>query len=300
MPSSTTPSTPRRIAVLGCGRIGSTFAFQLARAGNDVTVVARPGSARLRQLQRDKGIVDVRGERAEVRVADALDERTPYDLIIVTVLDHQVEAVLPALRRSAAKSIQFMFVTFEPERLKDAVGAGRCAFGMPFLQARIDEEGRLDPSIPKSQKSLMSDERWVEVFNAAGLPAAHEPDMALWLRCHVPLCVGFESVAVAGERRGGGASWDEARLVARGVKESFALIKGLGYPVYPKSKAQISGLPDPVLAFMLWMFSRVRPMRELLATGKNECRALVDVLAEAAPRATPTVRVSRIQALKPA
>lgn len=300
MPPSTTPSPPRRIAVLGCGRIGSTFAFQLARAGNDVTVVARPGSGRLRQLRRDKGIVDVKGERADVRVADALDERTPYDLIIVTVLDHQVEAVLPALRRSAAKSIQFMFVTFEPERLKEAVGAERCAFGMPFLQARIDEEGKLDPSIPKSQKSLMSDERWVELFNAAGLPAAHEPEMALWLRCHVPLCVGFESVAVAGERRGGGASWDEARLVARGVKESFALITGLGYPVYPKSKAQISGLPDPVLAFMLWMFSRVKPMRELLATGQNECRALVDVLAEAAPRARPAVRLSRIQALKPA
>mgnify|MGYP001098609165 CR=1 FL=1 len=74
----------------------------------------------------------------------------------------------------------------------------------------------------------MSEPRRADVFNAAGLPAAHEPDMPLWLRCHVPLCIGFESVAVAGERRGSGASWGEAKLVARGVKESFALIKGLG------------------------------------------------------------------------
>ena len=40
------------------------------------------------------------------------------------------------------------------------------------------------------------------MFNAAGLPATLEPDMPLWLRCHTPMCVAFESVAVACERRG--------------------------------------------------------------------------------------------------
>lgn len=293
-------STPLKIAVVGCGKIGSTFAFQLSRAGNDVTVVARPMSTRLQQLRRDNGIVTVKGERADVRIADALDERTPYDLIIVTVVDYQVDAVLPALGRSAAKSIQFMFVSFEPERLRDAVGANRCSFGMPFVQAMIAKDGKLKPTISKSQKTIMSQRRWVDVFNAAGLPAAHEPDMPLWLRCHVPLCIGFESIAVAGERRGGGASWGEAKLVARGVKESFALIKGLGYQVYPKSKAQISGLPTFVLTFMLWIFSRVKSMRELLASGKNECQALIDVILAAAPRAKPPVTVSNIQAIRPA
>ena len=122
-------STPLRTAVLGCGKIGSTFAFQLARAGNDVTVIARPMSTRLQQLRRDNGIVTVKGERASVHVADALDEQTPYDFIIVTVVDYQVDALLPALQRSAAKSIQFMFVSFSPERLRDAVGAERCSFG---------------------------------------------------------------------------------------------------------------------------------------------------------------------------
>ena len=45
------------IAVLGTGRIGSTFAYFLAKAGHDVTVVARQGSPRLAHLQRDGGIV---------------------------------------------------------------------------------------------------------------------------------------------------------------------------------------------------------------------------------------------------
>ena len=71
MPAS---SSPRRIAVLGAGKIGSTFASQLARiGGHEVTVVARPGSVRLRQLERDGAIVDVKGERASVRVSGVLD-----------------------------------------------------------------------------------------------------------------------------------------------------------------------------------------------------------------------------------
>lgn len=300
MPSRS-PS-PLRIAVLGVGKIGSAFAFQLARTGNhDVTVVARPGSARLQQLQRDNGIVNVKGERASVRVTDTLDEQTPWDLVIVTLLAYQVDAVLPTLRRSRAKCIQFMFVTFEPERLQDAVGVERCSFGMPGLQAMFDEDGKLKATVGAAgQKTIMSQQRWVDVFNAAGLPALLEPDMPLWLRCHVPLCVAFESVSVAGERRAGGASWGEAIGLARGMHESFAMLTRLGHRVYPRSKARINGCPTWVVAAMLWMMSRIRPFRELLATGKNECRALVDVMVTAAPQAKPPVRVPRIQAMKPA
>ncbi len=295
------PSPPLRIAVLGCGRIGSTFAFQLARVGrHDVTVVARPDSDRLRQLERDGAIVDVGGERARVRVLSMLDEETPYDLVVVTLLAHQADALLPGLRRSAAGCVQFMFNTFHPERLQEAVGAGRCAFGMPFVQATLTPDGRLKATIGAAgQKTLMSQQRWVDVFKAAGLPACFERDMPLWLRCHVPLCVAFESVSVAGERRGGGASWGEALVVARGVRASFELITGLGYDLYPRTKKRIGRSPAPVVAALLWFVSRIPSFRELLATGKAECRALVAVMVAAAPLAKPPVAVAAIEAMRP-
>ena len=254
-------SSPLRIAVLGAGKIGSTFAFQLARTGgHDVTVIVRPGSVRLGQLARDNAIIDTEGERAGVRVSSELDEQAPYDLVIVTLLAHQTDALLPALRRSAAKCVQFMFNTFHPERLQEAIGAERCAFGMPFVRAMLDGDGRLKAVISAAgQKTIMGRQRWVDVFNAAGLPAALEPDMPLWLRCHAPMCVAFESVAVAGKRRGGGASWSEALVLARGVHASFKLIIGLGYHVYPKAKQRITGRPTWALAAMLWSMSRVRP-----------------------------------------
>jgi 2-dehydropantoate 2-reductase len=303
MPSRSPSPQPAalRIAVVGVGKIGSAFAFQLARVGHhDVTVVARPASQRLAQLQRDNAIVNTKGERASVRITDTLDEQTPFDLVIVTLLAYQVDVVLPALQRSAARCIQFMFSTFEPERLKAAVGAERCAFGMPFVQATFDEEGRLTATIGAGgQKTLMSQQRWVDVFDAAGLPATLEPDMPLWLRCHVPMTVALESVAVAGERRKGGAAWGEAMRLARGMHESFALIRGLGYQIYPRLKVRLDALPAWALAVLLWSFSRIRQMRELLATGKEECRALVDAMLAAAPRARPPVRAARIQAMKP-
>lgn len=296
-----TSSSPLRIAVLGAGKIGSTFAFQLVRAGgHDVTVIARPGSIRLQQLQRDAAIIDVKGEQAAVRVSSVLDEQFPYDLVIVTLLAHQIEALLPALTRSAAKSIQFMFNTFHPERLQNAVGNQRCCLGMPFVQATLDGDGRLKATIGAgSQRTIMSQQRWVDMFNAAGLPAALEPDMPLWLRCHAPMCVAFESVSVAGERRGGGASWKEASILSRGVHASYKLITTLGYSVYPKTKQRIQGSPAWVLTITLWAMSRVRPFRELLATGEAECCALIDSMVAAGSIAEQPQLVSDIQSMKP-
>jgi 2-dehydropantoate 2-reductase len=126
----------------------------------------------------------------------------------------------------------------------------------------------------------------VDVFIAAGLPARLEPDMPLWLRCHTPLCVAFESVSVAGERRGGGASWSEALVLAHGVHAGFALIRSLGYEIYPKMKARLEGSPKWVMALMLWSMSRVRSFRVLLATGEAECGALIDAMVSVAPNGT--------------
>ncbi len=300
--SDTPSSRPLRTAIVGVGGIGSTFAFQLARIGHhDVTAIARFGSARFQQLQRDGGVVNTKGELAAMHVTDKLDEEAAYDLVLVTLPAHQVEAVLPALERSAAKWIQFMFNIFDPERLQAVIGGGRCSFGMPFVQGKIEANGRLNAKIGTGgQKSIMDKQEWVDVFNASGLPASLEPQMLLWLRCHVPMCIAFESVSVAGMRRDGGASWSEALVIAHGVKESFTLIRQLGYRLYPSGKARLDASPAWVTASMLWFMSRIPSFRQLLATGANECRALLDVLTATAHQADLSITVTRINSMKPA
>ncbi len=293
--------SPLRIAVLGAGKIGSAFAFQLARAGgHDVTVIARPGSTRLTQLERDGAIVNVRGDRAQVRVAGALDETIAYDLLIVTLLAHQAAPLLPVLQRSAAGCVQFMFNTFDPERLQAAIGPERCAFGMPFVQSMLDADGRLKLTVGGTgQRTLMDRRRWVDVFSAAGLPATLEPRMPLWLRCHAPLCVAFESVCDAGERRGGGASWGEALLLARGVHACFSLIKALGFEIYPGAKKSIAANPAWMFAGVLWFMSRIPSFRRLLATGRAEAGELVHDMVSSAPAGTSPGIIARIGAMSP-
>jgi 2-dehydropantoate 2-reductase len=289
MPEShTNVPSPLAIAVIGLGGIGSTFAFYLAKAGHNVTVVARPGSPRLQQLQRDQGVMTASGPRPTMTVADHLDETAAYDLVLVTTLAHQVEAVLPALQRSQAKAIQFMFNTFEPERLGASVGAARCSFGMPFVAATVVDDGALNATIT-GRKTLHGDARWAALFTLAGLPSAFEPDMPLWLRCHAPMCVAMESICFTAHRRGAGATWAEAMIVSRGVRAAYAVIEGLGYRVYPRSKAILKASPPSVTAAMLWFVSRIASFRALLATGVQECRVLAGVMAEAATRATPTL-----------
>ena len=293
--------SPLSIAVIGAGKIGSTFAYQLARAGHDVTVIARPDSLRLQQLQRDQAIILKTGERAEVRVADKLDEEAAYNLVVVTTSAHQVDAALPALQRSNAQWVQFMLVTCEPERLRDVIGSHRCSFGMPSVMATMDSEGRIKPTIINSLKTKHGDQRWAELFSSAGIPSAFEPEMALWLRCEAPLTAAIQSIGVAGQRRGGGATWAESKAVARGLHGGFAIVKGLGYRLYPSTKSTMYSLPNFLIASLLWVFSRIPALRELQATGLNECRALIDTMVAAAAKAKPPLPAAAkaLLAIKP-
>ncbi|QEH96815.1 ketopantoate reductase family protein [Gluconobacter thailandicus] len=289
-----------RIAILGGGRIGSAFVVHLARKReHEVTIVARPDSARLAQLQRDGGVVTTTGEHVPAIICDTLDGSIPYDLALVTVKDYQVRALLPALKRSAARKIQFMFMTFDPDRLQQVVGPERAALGMPFLQSDFDANGHLRTVVGK-RETLTDDPHWAQIFRTAGLPVRYEPHMALWLRCHVPLGVAFESVAVAAEQRGKGAAWSRARTLAIGIRACFTMIRAQGYDIYPKDKARLEKLPVFVVAGMLWGLSRVPSFRNLLATGKTECCALVDDMLASASTPGQSGDLDAIRAMKPA
>jgi 2-dehydropantoate 2-reductase len=299
MQNSEKPSLPLSIAVIGAGQIGSAFACQLVRAGHHVTVIARPGSRRLHQLRRAGGIAFQDGGHLAVEVADGLDEEKDYDLVIVTTKAFQVDALLPTLARSKTAEFHFLFANFNPERIRDALKAKHCSFGMPFIQAWLDDDGRLKTKINSRQKTLHNDHRWVDLFNGAGLPSALEGDMLGWLRWHAPMTIAIESVCVAGERRHGGATWREARTMARGMRAGFQIIRGLGYEMHSSAKS-FARMPVTVVTFMLWMMSRMKRFRELLASGENEARAQVDELVAAA-QTEPGLRVAAgaVSAMRP-
>ena len=292
-----TSTSPLSIAVIGAGRIGSAYAYQLARAGHDVAVIARPGSRRLAQLRRDNGVVLASGERAQTTVADHLNEQAPYDLVIVTVLAHQAGDLLPTLRRSQARRVHFMFVTPEAARLRAGVGADRASFGMAAVLATVDGDGRLSLKIPKT-KSMQGDEFLVDVFQAAGLPSVLEADMERWLRSQAPLTIAMESVAGAGMAHKRGATWGEAKVGARALRAGYSILREFGETPYPRNKDQMSRAPRFMVTLVLWGVSRSR-FRETVGNSAAEYQGLIDLFtAEAGQRPELREAVAALHALQ--
>ena len=279
-----------QIAIVGTGAIGSAFAYQLARAGHAVTVIAR--GARLEQLQRDEAIVLVSGERAAVRVSAALDASTPYDLVLVTVLAPQVESILPALRASAARTVMFMFNTFEPlDPLREAVGAQRFAFGFPGGVFALLLDGKLRKQIRSG--TTAGDAAWARTFTDAGIPTVVEPDMHAWLRSHAAMVIPLMAIGTVVLPRGAGISWREAGLYAAAMATGFDIVRELGNAITPSVLATSSRLPRPLIRAVLWAMSRTTMLRELGMLGPAEARMLIDMMTAAAPGKTSALLAIR-------
>ncbi len=271
-----------KIAILGSGAIGSTFAFHLARNAHDVTMIAR--GKRLEQLQAEKAVITVSDQRAEVNVATALDPAVEFDLVLVAVLASQVAAVLPALKASRAKNVMFMFNTFESlDRLRDAVGKQRFAFGFPAILASL-ADGKLKFQVFKrGQSTIATDAVWAKVFTDAGIFTAAEDDMHSWLRTHAVLIAVLMSMAsLTYARPSIGVSWAEAKNYALAMREGFGLVRRLGNTITPSRMRLLSRMPTIMLASGLWSLSRLKMMRDIGASGPSEPRTLIDQISAAA------------------
>jgi 2-dehydropantoate 2-reductase len=271
-----------KIAILGPGSIGSTFAFHLAKAGHEVTVIAR--GQRLEQLSRASAITKTSGESAPVQVAPALDPTIDFELVLVTVLAPQVDAVLPALKESRARKVMFMFNTFEPlARLRDAVGAERFSFGFPAVLATL-EDGKLTSAIVTvGQITTVTDPQRAEIFTKAGIQSVVHPDMESWLRTHAAFIVPYMiGVRIAWERNGG-LTWSEAWRLANGMDEAFALVKKIGNSITPAPMVLASWLPRVLSASLLWTTTRNSKLRKNGAAGMKEPVALIESMEAIAP-----------------
>jgi 2-dehydropantoate 2-reductase len=281
-----------QIAIVGTGAIGSTFAVQLSNAGHAVTAIAR--GARLEQLQRDRGVITRDGKHTAVGVSSALDTTTPWDLVLVTVRAPQVDSVLPAVQASAAKTVMFMFNTFEPlDGLRDAVGASRFAFGFPGMFSAL-RNGKLQYRIStRGQLTTVTAAAWAKVFSEAGIPTVVHEDMHSWLRTHAAFVAPLLALSCVVHSRGGSISWIEADRFARALSEGFRVVRQLGNTITPKGMVTLSRMPTPVVTLLYWSISRTNVMREVGAPGPGEARMLIDQMTAASAEQTAVLRAIR-------
>lgn len=130
-----------RIAVMGAGGVGGYFGGLLARAGNEVTLIAR--GAHLEAIHA-KGL-HVKSPQGDFSVAvEATDEPGGVghvELVVVTVKTYQNEAAIPLMEPLVGEHTSLLTVQNGVDSYKvlaEAVGSERVLPGATYIASQIE------------------------------------------------------------------------------------------------------------------------------------------------------------------
>jgi 2-dehydropantoate 2-reductase len=235
-----------RIAILGAGVQGTLYGVRLARAGHDVTLIAR--GSRAEELRKHGAVIeDVFGSRTDtlqLPIAEQLDPDLRADLCLVAVRREQIRSVLPALAAvPAIGRIVFMVNHANgSEEVFRALGRARVVLAFPGAAGSI--EAGMDRFTEVSEQATAVEANALDVismFRGAGFRVARVRDMDAWLRRHAVFVTavagalyesGGDARSLAANREGVGAfilavreGW--SALDRRGVKPAPLALRAI-------------------------------------------------------------------------
>jgi 2-dehydropantoate 2-reductase len=295
----------KKIAIIGAGPVGCAFAVHLVKAGHNVTIVGR--GQRLANLVENGGVLAKKSEKATeitktpVKAVGSLDTAEPWDLVLLTITEHQFdEALFTTLKALPEKTeILFMFNTFASlDKYFDVLGKERCIMGFPAVQAAFHDGVLVHQFISFGQITIISSPEWRSIFSAAGITVVHEPDMQSWLRTHAVMVFAIMSSVVGANKKKSGATWAEARLSAGAAREGFALVKKLGNDIRPWFIYYLGvAAPSFVFTGLIWVLTRVPSFRNnpQVPNWEREMLGLAESITEAAPSGDDVRLISQIR-----
>ena len=184
-----------RIAVMGAGGIGGYFGGLLARAGNEVTLIARGDHL---EAIHTHGL-QVRGHREDFSVrVDATDEPQrvgPVEMVILSVKTYQNAAAIPALAPLMGENTSVLTLqngVESYEELSQAVGRERVLPGAAYIETQIESPGviRQRGDVVRivfgeiGGRQTARSQRILETFLAAHIPTELSDDVVkgLWTK----------------------------------------------------------------------------------------------------------------------
>ncbi len=249
-----------KVLIFGAGVLGSLYAALLHEAGSDVTLVAR-GS-------RYKGLIKYgvalkkfdTGEESttRVRVVEGMPADEYFDVCLVLVQKTQLESTLSALKVNPhIPAFVFMNNTAEgPQAMINALGRERVMMG--HANAGGERVGHvvhymISQEITLGELDGRKSERLVKIadtFKEAGLDVAFSANIDSWKRYHVALAIPFGCAMYMNEACNIRLSENREDVIKclQGIREAFAVLRKLGYPVEPPKLRWVFALPDFILA----------------------------------------------------
>lgn len=182
-----------RIVVVGAGGVGGYFGARLARAGQDVTVVARGDHL---DAIRSRGLCVRSAVEGEYTVAVAAVEKVaglpPADAVLLCVKSFDTDAAIEQVRAvvgGATPVLSLQNGVDNEDRIDAALGPGHALGGVAYVFAAIEAPGVVAHAFAgrivlgeMDGRPTPRAERLREAFAAAGIPVALSGDIrrALW------------------------------------------------------------------------------------------------------------------------
>lgn len=222
--------TGMRIAVLGLGVIGTTYAYALRKAGHGTFHIVRegrnvPSSVRVHLLD---GRYDPKGEEKDDVYGVATASRDEeYDFILISVASGKLEDAVRTLRDRNLKGTLVFFCNFWTGRedVEKIAGGFEYVTAFPTAGGHMDKEGKLDCVLfdhvmleGREKAGISNYDDLISMLDSADIKQEIPHDMFEWIWIHMAINAGVTSTAA----RGGNID-DPNRLARELMADSGAL-----------------------------------------------------------------------------
>ncbi len=248
-----------KVLIFGAGVLGSLYAAKLHEAGTDVTLVAR--GKRYEDLIKH-GVVLKEFDTGEesttrVRVVEGMPEEEYFDICLVLVQRSQLKLTLDAIKINPhIPAFVFMNNIAEgPQAMIDALGRERVMMGHAnaggeridhVVHYMITQEMTLGELDGQKSGRLF---KFADTLKKAGIKVAFSADIDSWKRYHVALAIPFGCAMYMNEACNIRLSENRKDVVKclDGIREAFAVLRKLGYPVEPPKLKWVFAMPNFIL-----------------------------------------------------
>jgi len=258
-----------RIMILGAGVQGTLYGVRLARAGHDVTLIAR--GQRAHELQHQGAIIEdalsARVDTAHLPISYKLAPDTLADLCLVAIRREQMDDVLPHLAAaSAIGRIVFMVNHANgSEQLFRALGRARVV--LAFAGAAGSVEEGVDRYIEVNEQPTVIEANALDVvslFRGAGFRVTRVRDMDAWLRRHAVFVTAIAGALyeAGGDAQSLASNKEYVRTFILAVREGWSALDRRG----------VKSAPLALRTIFCWvpLSSAIGYWRRLLGSARGE------------------------------
>lgn len=241
-----------KILIYGAGIVGTTYGWQLSKAGHEIAVLVRPEK---KQAIKEEGIhihcADFRGGKKEIEdivfkpdVIDSLSADNNFEYIIVTTNNLHLKEILPVLSKSAGNAHILFFQNMwidDLDSINKYLSEKQYFFGFPFMVGGGRDAGCIYSAIsglkqshtPLGEPNGEISERVrkiADAFEDANLKPIIYNQIKIWLITHYAVAAGLSAgIMKAKSGRNFVSNSDILKEAIKAIREGLEVCQKLGY-----------------------------------------------------------------------